>query len=113
MARITYIEFPVFSGYSVHVEVTPDIAKAVLKYPATAHADVDSETLGLTSTKGGKVSFVFLKPNATPGIIAHESWHAVENLIKYVGAEIESEMVAYHLDYLVDRIFKFVNKGKS
>jgi hypothetical protein len=47
-----------------------------------------------------------LKPNVTEGTIAHESWHAILNMLVRVGADLDNEVVAYHLGYLVDEIVK-------
>jgi len=47
-----------------------------------------------------------------PGHIAHESFHAVWNMLKGVGAELDDETVAYHLDHLVSHIHKFIKKEK-
>jgi len=50
---------------------------------------------------------LFFKRDNSDGIIAHEAWHAVFSMFEWAGAELDNEMVAYHLSYLVDRIASF------
>lgn len=116
-ARVTHVEFPVFSHYIVHVEVTTDLKKSLAKYPAPQAAlrwyEENDEDLGEAITiheVGHGFSFIFLPYNVSVGSIAHESWHVVKNMMKYCGIELDSETVAYHLGYLVNQIFKFVRR---
>lgn len=115
--RVTTIEFPVFSNYIVHVEVTKDIKKAMQKYPSTQpvcncdgskmEGDNDAVTVHVSNEN---FSFIFLHPNCSVGTIAHECWHAVKGMMEYMGVELDSETVAYHLGYLVDKVFKFMKR---
>jgi len=111
--RFTIIEFPVFCHYIVHVEVTPDFKKSLAQYPQTRDVDPDPDTAGLTvHVKNETLSFVFIHANCPVSTIAHESWHVVERMLGYVGVDLDSETVAYHLGFLVDKVFKFVRKRK-
>jgi hypothetical protein len=77
--ELTHIEFPVFSNYIVHVEVTSNFEKAVKKYPATEVISDDdiSNSAGITIfVRNSNLTFIFLKPNASVGVIAHESLSA-------------------------------------
>ena len=65
----------------------------------------------MTLHNDGPVIFVFLKSSASVGTIAHESWHAVRHMLGTLGVDLDSETVAYHLGYLVDKIFRFM-RGK-
>lgn len=50
-------------------------------------------------------SYVFLPiKGLSAGTIAHEAWHVIHRMLKFCGAEIDNETVAYHLGYLVDKI---------
>lgn len=44
--------------------------------------------------------------NPSPGTIAHEVWHAVRRMLTHMGAELDNEVVAYHLGYLVEEVYK-------
>ena len=108
--RFTTVEFPVFAGFIVHIEITKDIQKAIKKYPGIASiaGPEDDETDGTTVYDGGQVCFIFLKPNVSAGTIAHEAWHATRYMLKRVGAKLDSEVVAYHLGYIVDKSYQFL-----
>lgn len=62
--------------------------------------------------RGGD-SWVFFKIGNTPvGVVAHESYHAIHHMfLDVIGAKhLDEEIVAYHLDYLVEEIMHFRNK---
>ena len=108
-SRFTIIEFPVFSNYWIHAEFASDIAAATKKYPSTEC--VGEEALdtyeALTIHVEENCSFIFLKPNASAGTIAHESYHAIKRMFDVMDVKKQNEVVAYHLGYLVDQITKF------
>jgi hypothetical protein len=110
--RIDRIMFSVFSDFIVHVEITSDIQKSIKKYPHIADlaekADADSD--GVTVYDEGQICYIFLKHDAAIGTIAHEAFHAVENMLKHFGVDFEGETPAYHIGYLVNRAFKFLRK---
>ena len=49
-------------------------------------------------------SCIVFHPFSSAGTVAHECWHAVRNMLLSVQAELDNEVVAYHLSYLVDKI---------
>ncbi len=111
--RFTTIEFPVFSYYIVHVEITSDVKKAMQKYEHTKCVPEEEITDAMSiHVSNANVSFIFLKYNSSVGTIAHESWHVVSRMMKYMGVDIDSETVAYHLGYLTDEVFRFL-RGKK
>ena len=113
MSRFTTVEFPVFSDFTVHIEMSSDFEKSIIKYPSISDMvdKFDEQADPLTIYDGGQVCFIFLRPNVSAGTIAHEAWHAVRNMFDCMGVE-DNETVAYHLGYLVDKIFKFVRRRK-
>ena len=42
--------------------------------------------------------------------VAHECLHAVWAMVKWTGARLDEEIVAYHLGFLVGRVFEFAYK---
>jgi|SRR5690348_16273695 len=110
-SRFITIEFPVFSYYIVHVEVTSDIKKTAAKYEQTRNIpDLENGDAWSIHPANENFSFIFLKPNPSVGTIAHECWHVVKRMMDYMGVELDSETVAYHLGYLVDKVFRFVHR---
>jgi hypothetical protein len=114
--RFTTIEFPVLSYYVVHVEITVDIRAAMKKYKNIKDlADEDfpgDNPACAVHVKGENFSFMFFRPNPSINAIAHESWHVVRRIMDHLGADLDNEMVAYHLGYLVEKVFKFVRRKR-
>ena len=107
-SKIKHIEFPVFVSYSVHVEITSDISRSMNKYKQTRDIPFGDDTHAITvHVEDNGLSFMFLPYNAPVCTIAHESWHVIKNMMEYVGIDLDSETVAYHLGYLVDKVVKF------
>lgn len=113
--RSTLVEFPVFSNYFVHVELFSDLKKTLAKYPQTKNIpekEFENSDALTVHDLDGHFSFIFVKHNVSVGTIAHESWHAVNQMMNVMGVEIDSETVAYHLGYLVNEVFRFVRGRK-
>ena len=107
-SKIKHVEFPVFVNYSVHVEVTDDIKRSMQKYEQTKNVPFGDDTLAITvHVEDNGLSFMFLPYGGPVGIIAHESWHVIKRMMDYLGVELDSETVAYHLGYLVEKVFNF------
>jgi hypothetical protein len=99
------VKFPVLSTYFVHIIFTENIARSRKgRYGDEGSAE---GAAALSSTAVGGHGHLFFQPSNTEGIIAHESWHAIYHMFEWLGAELDNEMVAYHLAYLVDRIISF------
>jgi len=109
--RTTRIRFPVFADYSVRVVVSKDIESALLLYKETREFNLGGTTEAMAIHVDDGRSFLFLEPGASPGTIAHETWHVVQHMLEYFQVDIEAEIVAYHLGYLVDKIYPFVHKS--
>lgn len=101
--KIQHLVFHNYAGYSVYIVVTNDVMLSRSKR---------SNILGPTSRDGtayamhsyaGRDSFLFLPPKCPPGVAAHECWHCVHRIMQYLGATIEDEVIAYNLEYLVDK----------
>lgn len=111
-SKITHVHFPVFSDYFVHIEVASDIKKAMQKYPPTKVIEMDDSTDAVTVHVEEAMAFIFLPKNAKAGTIAHECWHAIHHMMSVFNVDIESETVAYHLGYLVEKASKLV-RGRT
>jgi hypothetical protein len=110
--RIDIVEFPVFSDFTVHIEVTNDLGKTAESYPEIADIanEINENTDAVTMYAQGKVCYIFLQPDASAGTVAHEAFHAVENMMNYFEMELSGETSAYHLGYIVNRAFKLLRK---
>ena len=99
------VKFPVIVNYFVHVVFTDNIARSRKGRYGTEGAAEGAAALSSVAANGH--GHLFFKPGNSEGIIAHEAWHAVYRMFEFAGAELDNEMVAYHLSYLVDRIATF------
>ncbi len=59
------------------------------------------------------ISYLFLPHKVPPATVAHEAWHAVRRMLRFCGAELDNEVVAYHLGYLVGEIHRKRNGGRE
>ena len=104
------MRFPVFSNFKVSVfiaENTDATACYIADRDFTAEPTRDgTEALTVSSPRNGWAN-IYIPFDAHMGTIAHESYHAVEAMMKFIGANKESEVVAYHLGFLVDKIVEF------
>lgn len=111
--RFFIIEFPVFCNYVVHVEIASDLHTAMQKYPATRNVPLHETEALCAHKEDDSMSFIFLRPNANAGTIAHEAYHVARRILKYMGCEVDNESVAYHLGFIVNKITKFMRTGKE
>lgn len=91
--------------YRVYVVVADDFEKAAKGLWLEYEGELGSESaLTLTPLLNVGESYIFLRQkkdlSSIMDEIAHESWHAVNQMFDFVGAELENEMVAYHLGYI-------------
>lgn len=115
--RETTIPFEAFGQYRVSIVHTPDIAASIKKRlmllkECTVPEDIEECKAVMYPIQGMKESVIFLRKNATLADIVHECWHAIYHMFQYFGAELEDEVVAYHLDYLVEKTYNFVHKKR-
>lgn len=105
--RSTKVLFPVFNGYEVRLILSRDVAATGrrLKEDLT-----DAHAAYITKDDKPGTGWLVLGPDHTPGIIAHEASHAIRDLFKFAGVGTDEEAFAYHLDFLVTRVHKFIER---
>jgi hypothetical protein len=107
----TMIPFPPFDYrvYLFFVNNLGEAVKAIIKRDGlnlTAHRleeISDSGGFHLYSTNRAR-SYLFLHTDALSNQIVHEAYHTVSNIFRWIEAEHEEEVFAYHLGYLVQEI---------
>jgi hypothetical protein len=104
----TDIRFPIFGGYKVRVI----LARNVERTGQRLHVDLSPPCKAASVTNGTKTGWIVLGPEFDEGMIAHEASHAVRAMLAFMGARNDDETFAYHLDFLVGRIHKFL-KGRA
>lgn len=97
------INLPTFH-YEVFVVVTNNISKAAARIEGKLTEPQEfydqAAAMALHNHNKGK-SYILLPPKTDIGDITHECWHVIRRIFSYIGAELENEIVAYHLGYLV------------
>jgi hypothetical protein len=107
--RVSLKPFP----YKVVIIVTSDVNRSVLNRPALVgehepHPKIIA--MRCEDIRGKGISYLFLPFKLVLSDVAHESYHAVRSMLRYIGAESEEEeVVAYHLDHLVNAAYKHLN----
>ena len=106
--HVKLVRFAVFQNYAVRIILTDDILASRKKLdPLIGQPyDGDGHCSGMHcySKLHDGVSWLLVTPATTPGVVAHECWHAVYRLMQWAGANAENEVIAYHLMYLVARV---------
>lgn len=110
--RVGKIEFTIFD-YNISIVVTDDIVKSRNNRShllGSLYHD-HGGTKGLHSCNEDiSGAYLFFNRDTTHEIIAHESFHAVYRMFKWIGAEIEEELMAYYLGYTVQQVTDFIYK---
>jgi hypothetical protein len=56
--------------------------------------------------------WVVLCEESDEGVISHEASHCVRHMLTNAGASLDDETFAYHLQFLVDRIHRFLKRTR-
>lgn len=100
---------------TVNVCITPDIRKSrEHRDPILGELpDKVGQPVGLFCGKGRQL-YIFLGPIFDPDTVAHESYHAVDYIMAYLGVEHrDAEVMAYHLGWIVGKISEIYLKIKK
>lgn len=110
------VELPMYN-YDVYVTFTSDMQESVSRWEDIHHPDGEPlQVLNLVCglhmylTNRGQ-SFLFFPLDCGVSHIAHESFHVVWRLWRWIGAEHENETMAYTVGHLVREIVLFYNKS--
>lgn len=107
------INFDIF-GYTLNVIYTDNIeeSRANLSHKiGRISPSLNKYTDGLFSYHADEPeSYIFFVPKSSIGTIGHEASHALWEMFRYYGCELEDETFAYHLGYVIDKCIYFKNK---
>jgi hypothetical protein len=105
------VKFDLFSRYMVHVVFTDSLETSFRKRYPTSPFEWASEAQGFhvkPSARGH--AHIFLPHNVIEGSVAHECWHAIREMLLnwiHANADLDNEVVAYCLGYLVGKVYEF------
>lgn len=104
------VVFSVWAGYTVHIIFTESLVSSRFARYTTA-GSIDDQTSALHSCTGDGHSHLFLSPEASAEVIAHEAFHAIWAILDWAGVEkYDNETLAYHLGHLVGHVSRFQAK---
>jgi hypothetical protein len=105
--RRVVVRFPIYYSCTVHVIQSRDVVATGRRLGA----DLSNARAAFVSYPDQpKTGWIVLGPDVDEGTIAHEASHAIRALFACVGARTDNENFAYHLDYLVGRIHRFIKR---
>lgn len=113
--KVKIIHFKQYN-YKVHIIKTNNIIKSRKKRQSIIgkfkKINGDEFLSGLCSNNGYE-SYIFLTPTCNINTLVHECYHAVNRIFEWIVAkEVDEEIFAYTLGYLVEETDKFYNKKK-
>lgn len=108
----TWVAFEVMANYQVRLVFTDDLLKSAKARIGSA-PDGDADAFCYHVKDVGQ-SYIFLKLDSSESTVAHECWHIIHRVLTYCGvADMDDEIVAYHLDHMVEKVYEFKNKIQS
>lgn len=107
----TWISFPVMANYQVRLILTNDLQKSANSRLSQPPQNADAFCYHV---KDEGRSYIFLGLDAEESTVAHECWHIVHRVLTYCGVQdMDDEIVAYHLDHIVEQVYRFKNAIKA
>jgi hypothetical protein len=108
----TWITFEVMGNFQIRLILTNDFDKsAIARLGYTIREGKDAFCYHI---KGEGRSYIFLDLNSDEATVAHECWHIIHRIMTWCGvADMDDEVIAYHLDHLVGKVHEFKNAIKS
>lgn len=103
--------FPTY-GYKLRVTITENVGKTARKlYPDLPSHQTSSVVEAIHIVKDScSTAHIILPYEAGVNCIVHECSHFVWWLMDEIGAQLENEIVAYHLGYTVERVCEWIAK---
>lgn len=111
----TFVPFPLYN-YRIYIIFTDSLEATaenlVVKGHLTKNHGIDDTTDGF-HVRMPNQSFSYIVLPFTAGIneIAHECYHCIVNMFRWINAAHEEELFAYHLGYLVKLVVEDQKKA--
>ncbi len=107
-----WVEFEVMANYCVRVVLSADLIKSAKERIRKGPGE-NADAFCFHVHDEGR-SYIFLPIDAPPNVIAHECWHIVHRVLAYCHVQdLDDEVIAYHLDHLVEKVHEFQQAVKS
>jgi len=105
----TKFDIPVFL-YTVNVILSNDVVEARERLNTILGRWVNGHFEAMHSNTGGGTSYIILPFDADGRLIAHEAFHCVLAILRFLHSDGEEELDAYLLSYIVEKIESFQKK---
>jgi hypothetical protein len=106
--------FPPFNNYEVCVITSNQKERSAEKIFDRHQIEHDTDGFGAIhiwcNRENRPISYMVFPEDASVGTITHECWHCIKKMFSWIGSDYEDEIVAYHLDYLVQEVFDFIHQ---
>lgn len=102
--KVKVLDFGGFD-YQVQIILSNDPQKSVDNRKDIV-GDIDWSYYCALHYRLDSTSYLFFDLEPTPGLAAHEAHHAVWAMFKRCRAKFENEVMAYHLEFIVDKIME-------
>lgn len=103
-----WVTFEVMANFQVRVVFSDDLFKSA-KARLGSIPDESADAFVYHVKDEGK-SYIFLPMDASENVVVHECWHIVRRVFRWCHvADLDDEIVAYHLDHLVEKVYEFKN----
>ena len=98
--------------YEVYVVLTTDVNEARKRRNKIFGETSLDHAIAMHSSLHTGFSYLFLPYNCTPWVLCHEVFHTVWEIMHFIGAELENEVMAYLMSFLMKEINKFGSTWK-
>lgn len=110
-----WVTFEVMANYQVRLIITNDLLKSAdAQLGSRPSEGADAFCFHV---KGTGRSYIFLKHDSPPDVVAHECYHIIHRIFTWCNVEDwDNEIVAYHLSHMVEEVYKFkkeIQKSRS
>jgi hypothetical protein len=103
----TWVTFEVMANYRVRLVLTKDLLKSSERLGTRPELGASTDAFCFHVAGEGR-SYIFLQLNSSESTVAHECWHIVHKVLAYCGViDLDSELVAYYLDHMVEKVYEF------
>jgi hypothetical protein len=107
-----WVGFEIMANYQVRVILTEDLIKSAKSRLGSEPGE--SADAFCYHVKDTGRSYIFLPLDAPESTVVHEAWHIIHRVLTYCHVvDMDDEVVAYHLDHLIEKIYEFKKAVKS
>lgn len=103
------VKFDIFP-YRLIIVVSNDVIESRAKRDYMFGPSRLVNAAAIHTSDGGGESYIFIRHDAVPGIVAHEANHCAWALMETIGAKHEEEVMAYVLYYVVQAVIKAMSQ---